>query len=53
MCAGLPDFSWQNIPKWGENIPNEHKICIPNNITYTNLFHSKALQNIADWGFLV
>jgi hypothetical protein len=22
----LPDFSWYNIPKGRENIPNDHKI---------------------------
>jgi hypothetical protein len=25
-CIGLPDFSWLNIPKTGENIPNYHNI---------------------------
>jgi hypothetical protein len=24
--AGLPDFSRQNIPKRGENVPNDHKM---------------------------
>jgi hypothetical protein len=28
-AAGLPDFPWYNISK-GENLPNYHKIPIPN-----------------------
>jgi hypothetical protein len=24
--TGLPDFYWYNIPKWGKDIPNNHKI---------------------------
>jgi hypothetical protein len=24
--AGLPDFSWYNIPKTGKKLPNDHKM---------------------------
>jgi hypothetical protein len=64
--TGLPDFSWRNIPQWGEiyqiaaKLPNGHKVY---QITYssilqmatedTNLLHSKALQNLPGLGFLV
>jgi hypothetical protein len=56
-CSGsrLPDYSWDNIPN-GENIPNNppklpngHKLFqkrIKMAVKYTNIFHSKALQNI-------
>jgi hypothetical protein len=26
FAAGLPDFSWYDIPKRGKNIPNNYKI---------------------------
>jgi hypothetical protein len=58
MSAGLPDFSSHNVPKRGKTyqtttkLPNGHKN-VPNgrNIfqmaqKYTNLFLSKALQNL-------
>jgi hypothetical protein len=25
-CQGLPDFSWDNTPIWGTNVPNGHKL---------------------------
>jgi hypothetical protein len=64
--AGLPDFSWHNIPKGGKiyqiitTSPNGHNIYIPNDrkifqvtIKYTIIFHSKALKNLPKLGFLV
>jgi hypothetical protein len=63
--AGLPDFSKCNVPKTGENLPNDKKfIKWPENIQsgckiflmirkYANIFHSKALQSILKRGFLV
>jgi hypothetical protein len=65
LTPGLPDFSWHTIPK-GEKmyqiatkLPNAHK-CTPNGrnifrmaIEYTNLSHSKTLQNLPKLGFLV
>jgi hypothetical protein len=65
--AGLPDFSWYNIPKWEENIPkcpqnkpNGHKIfemavkCIDRSaIKFTNSFQCQTLQNLSKLGFLV
>jgi hypothetical protein len=57
----------QTHQKW-KYIPNDHKLCIPNChtlrmpnghkifqmiIEYSNIFHSKALQNLPEWGFLV
>jgi hypothetical protein len=63
--AGLPDFSWHNIPKqekiyemainytnWPQNIPTGHKID-QNIIKYTNIFHCKVHQNFPKLGFLV
>jgi hypothetical protein len=63
----LPDFSWyNNIPKvWGIyqmatkyatkitiiNTPNYRKM-FQMAIKYTNIFHSKALQNIPKSGLL-
>jgi hypothetical protein len=52
-------FLGPNIPKW-KNIPNDYKpyqIAINGRkilvIKYTNIFHSKALQNIPKLGYLV
>jgi protoporphyrinogen oxidase len=55
---GLPDFSWYNVPKrekytkmttkftkWPLDIPNGCQI-FQMAINYTDIFHSKALQNI-------
>jgi hypothetical protein len=48
LPPGLPDFPWYNVPKWGKmfqmiaRLPNGHKIFL----TYTNIFLSKALQNV-------
>jgi hypothetical protein len=66
LCTGLPDFSWDNrYTKTGKMIQNDHKITkttksIPNSrnifqmgIKYTIIFRSKALQNLAKFGFLV
>jgi hypothetical protein len=57
--AGLPDFPLNNIPKgeniyipnylsiteWSWNIQTDRKI-YQMTIKYTNIFHSKALQNL-------
>jgi hypothetical protein len=66
LISGLPDFSWHNIPKRGSVYQNESQI-IPNCIKiyqivlkymyqvalkYTNIFHSKAFQNIPKLVFL-
>jgi hypothetical protein len=64
--AGLPDFSWHNVPKPGRiyvitsKIKNSNKICqmyivciFQMDIEYTNLFHSKTLQNLPKMGFWV
>jgi hypothetical protein len=56
--AGLPDFSWHNIPKWEkytkwpQNRPNGLKID-QMAIKYANNFHCKTLQNLPKSGFLV
>jgi hypothetical protein len=62
---GLPDFSWNNIPKQGKSyqiataLPNDHaRNRIIRNIfqiaiKYINLFYSKGLQNLSKLGFLV
>jgi hypothetical protein len=48
--AGLPDFSWYNIPKrekytkWLQNIPNGYKI-YQMAIKYTNIFNLALLNN--------
>jgi hypothetical protein len=42
---GLPDFS-------GYNIPKREKIYQMSN-KYTNIFHSKTLQNLSKFGFFV
>jgi hypothetical protein len=56
--TGLPDFSWNNIPKWRkynkwpQNIPHCYKIKITTTkstkkvIKYIRIFHSKDFQNI-------
>jgi hypothetical protein len=53
--AGLPDFSWSNIPKrkkytkLPQNIPNGHKIhkmAAKYFKTHRYAYHSKALQNL-------
>jgi hypothetical protein len=63
----LPDFSWRNIPKLGklypkrpQNIPNDHRIWIPNAhkiyqqaVIYTKNFHCNAFRNKPKLGFLV
>jgi hypothetical protein len=66
LWAGLPDFSWHNIPKRGKiyqittTLPNGHKIGMPDDriifqmtTKYTSIFHSKALQNLPKFEFLV
>jgi hypothetical protein len=63
--AGLPDFSWFNIPKWEkiyqmtiqytrwpQNIPDCRKIDQVS-IKFTSIFHYKTLQNSPKFGFLV
>jgi hypothetical protein len=62
--SGLPDLSWHNKPKRGNNhkiyrittkfvgIPNGRKID-QMAIKYTNIFHRKTLQNLPKFGFLV
>jgi hypothetical protein len=63
--AGLPDFSWYNIPKrgkiyqitikytkWPQNIPNCRKVD-PMAIKYSNIFHCKTLQNLPKMVILV
>jgi hypothetical protein len=63
--TGLPDFSWYNIPKWGnmyqatlkytnwpQQIPTSHKIDHMA-IKSTNIFHYKAHHNLPKFGFLV
>jgi hypothetical protein len=57
---GLPDFPWNNIPKTGENIPNYHKLPIPNgrkieqiSIKYSNIVLTRPLKNLPKLGFLV
>jgi hypothetical protein len=51
------DFSWYKIPRTGVNIPNYHKTYQMtsqySNIQFTNIFHSKVLQNIPKLGFLL
>jgi hypothetical protein len=56
--AGIPDFSWCNIPKLGKIYQKDHKIfkMIPEYenahkiyqmaLIYSNNFHSKDFQNI-------
>jgi hypothetical protein len=63
--AGLPVFSWtqytkmvkklpnyHNITKWPQNISHGRKI-FQMTIKYTNIFNSKALQNLPKLEFLV
>jgi hypothetical protein len=58
VAAGLPDFSWCNIPKrekytkltlkctkWPQYIPNGRKID-QMAIKYTNIFRCKSLKNL-------
>jgi hypothetical protein len=65
FAAGLPDFSWYKIPKWGkmyqvttkynkwaQHILNGRKID-QMVIKYTNIFLCKTLQNLPKLGFLV
>jgi hypothetical protein len=62
---GLPDFSRNSIPKQGKiyqiitalpssfkNLPNGGKI-FQMTLKYTNIFHSKVLQNLPNLDFLV
>jgi hypothetical protein len=54
----LPDFSWHNIPKRGKRYQIATKLPNGRNIfkiakENTNLFHSKALQNLSKLRFLV
>jgi hypothetical protein len=63
--AGLPDFYWYNIPKQEnvyqttKNIPIGHEVdqiavkYSKMTLKYTNIFHSKGLQTIPKFGFLV
>jgi hypothetical protein len=63
--AGLPDFSWNNIPECEKiyqltiKLLNGHKLykmavnILQMDITYTNIFDFKALQNLPKLGFLV
>jgi hypothetical protein len=44
--------NYYNITKWPLNIPNGRKI-FQMTIKYTNIFHSKALQDLPKLGFLV
>jgi hypothetical protein len=55
LKAGLPDLPRYNIPKRGKNIPNDHKTYLSAingpykykmTLKWTNIFHSKAFQNI-------
>jgi hypothetical protein len=53
-------FFLVNYTKPGKNVPNGHKLCIPNvckifqlAIKYSNSFQSEALQNLPKLGFLV
>jgi hypothetical protein len=56
--AGLPDYSWYNIPnghkiyQMATKIPNGRKVR-QTAIKYTNIFHYKTLQNLPKLGFLV
>jgi hypothetical protein len=57
LGTGLPDFSWYMIPKlekciiWTQNVPNVHKIHIPNgHKTYQN-FPIQTLQVYQNWDF--
>jgi hypothetical protein len=65
LGAGLPDFSWNNIPKrrkiyqitikltkWSQNTQTDRKID-QMTIQYTNIANCKALQNLPKLGFLV
>jgi hypothetical protein len=47
--SGLPDFSWPKRTKLGKNISNGRKI-LQMVIKYTNIFHSKAIQNLPKIG---
>jgi hypothetical protein len=61
LKSGLPDFSWDNIPKRGKiyqitikctKLPQDIPKCcqiFQMDINYTNSFHSKALQNLDFW----
>jgi hypothetical protein len=49
---GLPDLSWHNIPK-PRKIYQNGRTVYQMTIQYTNIFHSKALQNLRKLGFLV
>jgi hypothetical protein len=62
---GLPVSSWYNVPKWEKytyhmtkKLSHGQHVSMPNGrkiyqmaITQTNIFHSKALQNIPILGF--
>jgi hypothetical protein len=55
---GLLDFSWSYHTKMGKiyqiaaNLPNGHEN-MPNGNKINNILHSKALQNMPKFGFLV
>jgi hypothetical protein len=57
----LPDFSWNNIPKYTkrpQHIPYGHKIYIPNGgeidqLAEKNYQHQKYPKNLPKLGFLV
>jgi hypothetical protein len=65
LPAGLPDFSWYNIPKRGKiyQITTKYNKWLLNlpiggeinqiAIKYTNIFQYKILQNLLKMGFLV
>jgi hypothetical protein len=50
--AGLPNFSWYNMPKRGKTLPDDHKI-YHMSIQYANIFHSKAFQKYQSGDFFV
>jgi hypothetical protein len=60
IFRGTTYQNWINIPRWPQNLPKGHKVCIRNGskidrmaIKLTNTFRCKALQNFPKLGFLV
>jgi hypothetical protein len=43
-CAGLPDFSWYNIPKWGKYTKCPHYIPSVHNIYQMSTIYTKCPQ---------
>jgi hypothetical protein len=50
--AGLPDFSWFNIPKQALMYPKQSKM-YQNGGKYTNVFHCKTLPKCTQIGIFV